>query len=83
MVDEKAFSSQKPSPRRGLGFWVWGWFFAFAVSGLHFAFAVSGLHFSFLFQVCILQSYLLRAYPKIISEAPEKSGCLLAEARAN
>jgi hypothetical protein len=24
-----------------------------------------------------------RAYPKIISEAAEKSGCLLAEARAN
>jgi hypothetical protein len=25
----------------------------------------------------------LRAYPQIISEAQEKSGCLLAEARAN
>jgi hypothetical protein len=25
----------------------------------------------------------LSAYPQIISEAPEKSGCLLAEARAN
>jgi hypothetical protein len=27
--------------------------------------------------------YDLRAYPKIISEAAEKSGCLLAKARAN
>jgi hypothetical protein len=30
-----------------------------------------------------VQRTRLRAYPKILSEAPEKSGCLLAEARAN
>jgi hypothetical protein len=29
------------------------------------------------------QNAVIRAYPQIISEVPEKSGCLLAEARAN